>query len=509
MWNSVPPSSLGMGYVYFWYWLEVGSSWPPVPQKSTLPFLMAVLDEGLGDHLLAPGGRRALVRLEQPVAGRGGGEVGERAHVVGAAGDDVLGHAGVGDLRLVDARLAQALHAQQDDFEARGLGGVRTARHAAAEVVPDGHGLLGPVAGQRLDRPRRDAALGGGPLRRLGDAVFLTQHVGLHLVEAHRMGVDVRLVVGALGDPHVHERELQRRVGVGKHGDPLVGVDRGGVVEIGVDVDLLDADLAPEEEEAAGELAAEAPGGRLGVAAPDDDHVAVLADVLHDVVGRAHHPDEALAPDVLGPPVPALPAVRVADLLGEAAHLVEEQRGAAVRGVDHLALAVAVGLHEDGQGAVLLVDPADLGGDQVGRLVPADAHELALAAVLRVPLAVGVPVDPLERVLDPVGRVGPLLVGEAPRRRDGLHQRLERLAVLLDLPGVEGLGVVLRVPVQRPDPDDLAVLDVHGARAGAEDAAAQAERLEDGLLRARLLLIVRHAVHSAPSLSASSTMSPR
>ena len=35
--------------------------------------------------------------------------------------------------------------------------------------------------------------------------------------------------------------ELQRRVGVRQHGDPLVGVDGGPVVEVGRDVDLLDA----------------------------------------------------------------------------------------------------------------------------------------------------------------------------------------------------------------------------------------------------------------------------
>ena len=197
------------------------------------------------------------------------------------------------------------------------------------------------------------------------------------------------------------------------------------VVEVGADVDLLDAGLRPEVQQAAGQLSAEAPGGGLGVAAPDQHHVAVLGDVLHHVVGGGHHADEALAPHVLGAPVPAFPAVRVPDLLGEAAHLVEEQGGAAVGSVDHLALAVAVALHQDGQRSVFLVHALDLGGDEVGRLVPGDPHELALAPVLGVALAVGIPVHPLEGVLDPVGRVGPLLVGQAPGSRDRLPERLE------------------------------------------------------------------------------------
>ncbi len=264
-----------------------------------------------------------------------------------------------------------------------------------------------------------------------------------------------------------------------------------GVVHIRADIDLLDADLGPEEEQPAGELSAEAPGGGLGVAAPHHHHVAVLDDVVHDVVGRVHHADQPFAPDVPGAPVPAFPAVRVAHLLGETAHLVEEQGGAAVRGMDELAFPVAVALYQDGEGAVLLVDAPDLAGDEVGGFVPGDAHVLALAPVLRIASpgaggigsALRVPVHALERVLHPVGRVGTLLVRQAPRRRRRLEERLQGLAVLLDLPGFELGGVVLGVPVQRPDADDAAVLDVHRTGHCTVDTPAQTERLEDRLLR--------------------------
>ena len=303
----------------------------------------------------------------------------------------------------MDARLAQTLHAEQDDLEAGRFGGVGTAGHAAGEVVADGDHLLGPVTRQRFDCPGGDAALLGGPLGRLGYAILFTQHVGLDLVEAHRVSLDVLLVVRALGDPHVDDGELQRRVGVGEHRDPLVGMDGAGVVHFGTDVHLLEADLAPEEEQPARQLPAKTPRRGLGVASPHHHHVAVLGDVVHDVVGRVHHAHQTLAPDVPGAPVPALPAVRVTHLLGKAAHLVEEQGGATMRGMDELAFTVAVALHQDGQRTVVLVHALDLGRDEVGGLVPGDAHVLALAPILRVALPVGVPVDPLEGVLDPVG----------------------------------------------------------------------------------------------------------
>ena len=170
------------------------------------------------------------------------------------------------------------------------------------------------------------------------------------------MGVDVFLVPGALGEPDVDDGQLQGRVGVGQHRDPLVAVDGRGVVQVGADVDLLDAGPRPELGDAAGVLAGEAPGGGLLVAAPLEHHVAVLGDVFDEVGGRGHHALEALAPDVLGAPVPALPAVRVADLLGEAAHHVEQAGLMAVGRVDGLVLAVAVTLGQDGERTVVLVD---------------------------------------------------------------------------------------------------------------------------------------------------------
>ena len=190
-------------------------------------------------------------------------------------------------------------------------------------------------------------------------------------------------------------------------------------------------------------------------------------------------PTRPLPQICLGAPVPALPAVGVPHLLGEAAQLVQKQGGAAMGGMDELALPVPVSLHQDGQRAIGVRDPLHLVRHQSGRLVPGDAYVFALAPVLGIALPVRVPVHPFERVLDPVGGIHPFLIGKAPRRRNGLEQRLEGLAVLGHLPGVEGGGVVFGVEVEGPYPDHLAVLDVDGAGNGAVDATAEAQGLED------------------------------
>ena len=284
-------------------------------------------------------------------------------------------------------------------------------------------------------------------------------------------------------------------VGVGEDRDPLVGVDGRTEVELRADVDLLDPDLRVEVGDVGRVLPREAPRRGLVVAAPLEDHVAVVDDVLAHVQLRPHHALEAVAPDVLGAPVPALPAVRLADLEGEAAHRVEQTGAVAVRRVDGLALAVAVRLEEDRVRPVLLVDPRDLLGDDVGRLVPRDAHVLALASVLLVALAVRVPVHALERVLDAVGRVGALLVAGHVRGGAGPRPRLERESVALHLPGPEGLGIVLPVEVERPDAQDLAVLDVDHDLAGAAEKAALRQGPDDGLVGGHIHFLPRIVTH--------------
>ena len=236
-----------------------------------------------------------------------------------------------------------------------------------------------------------------------------------------------------------------------------------------------------------------------GVVSSSQPHLRTMSQFsttsLQDVQLGRHHALEPMAPHVLGAPVPALPAVGLADLEGEAAHLVEQAGAVAVWRVDGLALAVAVALDQDRRRAVLLVDPGDLLGDDVRRLVPGDADVLALAAVLRVPLAVGIPVDALERVLDAVGGVGALLVGGHVRRGARPHARFQRLAVALELPGAEACAVVLPVEVERPDAHDLAVLDVDHDLAGAAEETALRQGPDDGLVGGHVHFLPRIVTH--------------
>ena len=191
---------------------------------------------------------------------------------------------------------------------------------------------------------------------------------------------------------------------------------------------------------------------RLRVAAPEEQQLRVLGDVGIEVGGRHHLAHRLAAPDVLGAPVLAFPAVQVAHLDGVAAQQRQQPVGAAVAGAEVLALAVHVGLGEHRLGAVGRADPLQLGGHQLGGLVPGDAHVLARAAVLGVAAAraggawgaVRVPVDALERVAHPVLGVDPLLVGLADGADDAAHGGLEGLAPGLHLPDVEVLLVVVR-----------------------------------------------------------------
>ena len=120
--------------------------------------------------------------------------------------------------------------------------------------------------------------------------------------------------------------------------------------------------------------------GCFRVAAPDDYHVAVLADVFDDILSRGHHTDETFTPYVFGAPVPTFPAVRVSYLLGKSAHLVEKEGRTAVRCMKHLTFAVAVALDQNAERSVFLVDSFDFIGDDIGSLIPGNANEFTLAA---------------------------------------------------------------------------------------------------------------------------------
>ena len=146
-----------------------------------------------------------------------------------------------------------------------------------------------------------------------------------------------------------------------------------------------------------------------------------------------------------------------------------------MRAVDRTSLAMAVALAENGVAAVGFVDALDLRRDDVGGLVPADTLELGLAAVLRVALAVGIPVHALEREGDAVGRIGAGLVD--------LHARLEGVVLRVDRPVVQILFGVMLVVVHRTHTNNFAVFRVNGGQVGAVAERTQRHVLVDGFIR--------------------------
>ena len=456
------------------------------------PPVALTLEDALGHVGL--GEERRVVGLIGMAAGIGAAQVGHAQRLrlrvlVGLVEEAPLDHLG-----LVDARLAEALHGEADALQTGRLGGVGAA-DAGAAVADDHRGALArPLLGQGLDGAGGDAADRRGPLRRLLHAVFLAHDVGLELVDAHRVRGEVLLVVRAVLEPLVADAQVHGGVGIRQHRDPSVGVHGRSVVEIRTHVDLLDAQLAPPVAQPAGQLTLPAPRRGLLVAAPEEEQFGVLGDVPEQVALLALA-DGLAAPEVLAAPPPAFPAVGLAHLQRETAPLAEQLAAGAVAGLHDLVLAVLVALVEQGGGAVLLLDAVHLAGDDVERLLPGDALELAHAAVLRVALAVGVEVDAHHRVADAGRGVHALLVGEAVRGDEGLHAGLEGAPPHFHLPGVQVFLLVLPVVVHRADADDLAVLDVHHRGVGAVlRHAAEADVADQRLLAAgsRLAHVLRH-----------------
>ena len=348
--------------------------------RRAVPFRLAV-QQRLGDHrardLLLGGIEHAAL-------------VGHRERRRGGAGDGLLADERGVHIRLLDAGFAQALKAKQVGVGAAGLEAVGALDGAGAEVHRC-RGEAGAVARVGLDGVLGDAGALGGPGGRLGDALLVgAEHVGLDLVQADGVGVAVLLVVEALGEPHVHDGEVERRVGVGQNRDPLVVMAACRVVAERIDHDELLAAFLPELEQTRPQL-----GGvvlrELPVACGERDHIGMLGDVAQHVPGivaglrRSGHAQAlvaAAAPEVLGAPVPALDGVGRAHLAGVAAQLAHQRGVHAAARMQVLGLAVAV--LADGQHrvrAVCVDDAPDLGFHDVERLVPADAHVLGLATV--------------------------------------------------------------------------------------------------------------------------------
>ena len=245
--------------------------------------------------------------------------------------------------------------------------------------------------------------------------------------------------------------------------------------------------------------------GALRIGGPEHDHVAVLQAVLDGAVGLRLADAQRVAPVVHRAPVPAFPAVgivvhlRVADRVGEA-----EQRGEVVADIAPGVMRAV--RHRDRAGAVVALQPLDLAGDEVERLVPGDAHVARLAAVLRIALAVRIEVDALHRIEQPVGRIDDRLGVLAVRRQRGLARRRELEAARLDRPRRR----IVVVEVDRRHADDLAVLDVDEDRPAVGHVAIAHGAVGDAACRTsspRVWLIMMVCANQLVRSSGPSTVS--
>ena len=143
-----------------------------------------------------------------------------------------------------------------------------------------------------------------------------------------------------------------------------------------------------------------------------------------------------------------------------------------------LGLAMTIGLRVDGKRSALVLNPLDLGRDDVTGIVPGDALVLGDATVLRIALAVGIPIDTLQGVRNAILRVGTHLVCSGQRRRAACHARFEHVTVLLDLPVIQVLGFVELVVVQRPDTSHTPIFHVDFSDVRAHSKPAESNALD-------------------------------
>ena len=348
-----------------------------------------------------------------------------------------------------------------------------------------------PLMRERLDLTRRNAADGRRPLGRLRLAVLLAEDVVLEPIESVGMRCDVVLVVEVLGHPHIRDGGLQSSIGVRQHRDPLVGMDSGTVVEVGAHVHLLNADLGKPEAVLAGNLTLPAPRRRLHVAAPEQQHVGVLGNVEQQI-SHIELAERILSPHVLGTPVPAFPRVGLTRLIGPiVAEQIHKTRIAAMGSMDNLRLSVTVALHEDRRQPVGVDYAPDFARDEIGRLIPGDPHELALASIFRMAIAVRIPVDALVRIENSVLRIDSVFVRIGIRRKQRLHRRMKLAPPRLDRPRLQVLGRIFLVVTHRTHAHDAVVFDIDLRHIGPDAERIHARCLVDGFLPWQMTLLLR------------------
>ena len=270
------------------------------------------------------------------------------------------------------------------------------------------------------------------------------------------------------------------------------------MIEVGRQGDDLDAGALEPFRHLEGDRSGHAQAGRLRIVAGEDDHLGVLEDVVPDrvLIGLAERGVEA--PDVLGAPVIAFPAVRIADLLRPPAPAevlldhVEEVVAPEMQRLQVAALPVAIGLDQDRlHRAVLVADAVQLLDHDVERPVPADARIAAAAAHLGIRL-VRAPVVAQQRILDPGRGMDAPLGGDRQRHLD-LLARTGKCAA--------GGGLDLVEPdivrdMERHGPDDFRTGHMRGHREiGSGEPARRMGDVNDAVIVTFRLVAIRHGAN--------------
>ena len=142
----------------------------------------------------------------------------------------------------------------------------------------------------------------------------------------------------------------------------------------------------------------------LRVARPEHHHFGILKTILDRAKQFAAAHTQAPAPVVKRAPIPAFPTVGIVVHFGGPDGVHKTQLGAQV--VANIAPVVMRAIaRRDRPGAVIALHPLDLGRNNIQRLIPADAFVSRDATILDIAFPVGIKVDPLHRVLQPVRRV--------------------------------------------------------------------------------------------------------
>ena len=124
---------------------------------------------------------------------------------------------------------------------------------------------------------------------------------------------------------------------------------------------------------------------------------------------------KSCSPHMHRSPIPALPAIRIPGNLCEASSFIHKQHMTTMAAGYSFPLTMPIAAAQHSVRPIRLLDPLNLVGYYSCSLIPGNPLILALTSVLRVPLSIRVPIDPLEWILNPVRRVGTFFIDELIR----------------------------------------------------------------------------------------------